>query len=117
MIKKPQSPPPVIDAKVSRAFELYTAELEEQDQEDIQSFLAPYAEHFIINWERENTLQITTKYKKGKMILDFKFKSKSLEKVKADQTNQPGLFDSVSKVTSVNVHNMLEHVDSLPAAK
>lgn len=108
---KPQTPTPIIEAKVSRAFELYRSELEDTQTEDIQSFLTGYAEHFIINWERENSLTIQTKYKKGIMYLEFKFKSKSVEKVKADQTEQPGLFDKS------NVHDMLEHVDSIEIKK
>lgn len=106
-----KTPTPIIESKISRAFELYRSELEDTQTEDIQSFLTAYAEDFIINWERENTLSIQTKYKKGVMYLEIKFKSKSVEKVKADQTEQPGLFDKS------NVHDMLEHVDSAEIKK
>lgn len=93
----------LIEGKIARSFELYKAELEDKQTEDIQSFLTGYAEHFIINWERENTLTIQTKYKKGIMYLEFKFKSKSVEKVKADQTEMPGLFDNIHSIAIKDV--------------
>ncbi len=76
-----------IDSNVTRVYDLYESVLEETEQECIQEFLKKFAEHFKINWERENTLTISTKNKKGVNYLYFKFKSKSVEKVNADQLN------------------------------